>query len=1479
MKKRVLSWLLTILLAFSLVTPADKAYAAGNEGSGSEQEQLEYEAVFPDAAFRQQICVGYGFDADNDGIIDDDELEAMAQREVLMLGLSEYYPDPIESLKGIEFFSGLKTLYVNDCGLKSLDITGNTQLKELNCKNNRIETLDLGVNSLTNVWCQGNPGITIDIRNHALLNQAYIKALAGPMGIIPDPDGNFGVSAAEWNEEQNGFDVCASVTYSQDATVLYTPSDPGQQDPGEEEQTLEEMFPDPTFRAIVMFYYDTDKNGELSEEEWNLIENETDLYVNAGGFDGYPEKPVEDDAEIETLKGVEFFENLQNLFCGGRGIKTLDISENQYLVFLDCKDNALTELNVSFDNLKTVYCQGNPNLVIDLGNNDMLNRAYATYVANGECPNQEGYCIGDVYEQINENEMLGVGGLAFSPDATVLYDESYLPDDEEEDMDFYWYAVLSEYDTDNSGELSDEELLAVTAVELNWWYPSSLKGIERLKNLESLSCDGNNLTQVDLTENTGLKKLTLSALNLTSLDLSNNTELTEVEIVGNFDALDFSNNEKLTAISVDGYSGEELFLIGNPSVLKELRLAGCAIDDISGIAALTELEKMNLSGMNIQSIDVSSLSKLESLRCSEIKLEEIIGLSNLTALRILDLGENNLTSLDVSNLSNLTELYCYNNKLASLKVGPQTFAVLHASANADLQAITGFEDIMVTGYLGVGETAIGSLDISRFTELKYLDCYKCGLTELNIDNNPDIRILDCSNNSISVLSISSNDALFYLDCAGNAITSLDITANPSLLMAVRGTSKEGKNGNLIYLNGIGGKSYWEFPYERSLSVDKNTEIIQGENEPSQEELETIRLFPDPAFRNRVLELFDDNLDCIIDEDELDKISEFDWLDLSDCGIKDLTGIEYFTEVTGLFVGVNELEILDISKNTKITTLACARNHITSIDITGIPGLIKAYEMGSTFIDQLVDEQDNKYDFCSYSYSAMNGESYSLDCDTNVEIIREKSEEEAATIRMFPDKKFRTYVLAQFDDNLDLVIDDDELADIGDCTMVTLFSYGIEDLTGIEYFTGLQYLDCSWNKLTKLELSANTQLVYLNCEYNMLSSLDISANTELFFLDCAVNPMTQLDISAAPKLVNAYLSDWMELTYIVPAPTDENPDASLEVPVHSYYDSDEEEMVFGESIVYNSLNVDPALAIKTGKPYFSAIGMVLSEEIGLRFALTIPEGFEFSTENQSFSYAVSGTIYYIPMSEAQKLDENTYVFTCPLNPLQFADTVEAQFHWDWSFDEEWNVINDRYIRYTTSAEKYCDELDLSDEKLLNLVKSLKNYAYAVSQSGWSDGYGHDEIDDELPDYSDEEIEEMKENVVSELFEDGVAMQINLMGSGISDIRVSLSLLDKTIMNIYVLPEDGAEVYDYDDVRYIGGERYYVIRTKPVGPLNLGTMKEIEIGTNVGTLVFKACPMSYVYSFLSGSVNSAKNLAMIMYYEYYQSAVAYQSSRNQ
>ena len=773
MKKRVLSWLLTILLAFSLVTPADKAYAAGNEGSGSEQEQLEYEAVFPDAAFRQQICVGYGFDADNDGIIDDDELEAMAQREVLMLGLSEYYPDPIESLKGIELFYGLKTLYVNDCGLMSLDITGNTQLKELNCKNNRIETLDLGVNSLTNVWCQGNPGITIDIRNHALLNQAYIKALVGPMGIIPDPDGNFGVSAAEWNEEQNGFDVCASVTYSQDATVLYTPSDPGQQDPVDpngEGPTIEEMFPDPTFRTFILNQYDKtndgNNNGTLDDAELNRIAGEENLFLQASAFSIYTgeQKPIADDATIESLEGIQYFSNLKWLDCSGRGITTLDISQNTQLEKLNCADNALSILDVSDDSTKEVQCEGNADIEINLGENAVLNMAYAEFLSGGSIADDDGVCRATYYEMYEDGSVLFMGGLSFSPGATVIYDESYVSEDDEAN-ETYWYSVLQEYDTDNDEALSDEELLAVTRVEVDFWYPETLNGIERLVNLEVFEGEGMySLTSADLSQNTKLKELTLLGTDLTELDFSANTELTKVNLSGLFETLDFRSNSALEDIEVCLNAEEEEILFGDLSALKRLVLSDYSGTEIPQLASATELTELQLLSANISALDVSALTKLETLSCFNGILEEITGLQNLTSLESLNLAVNKLTTLDVSALTGLTVFYCYKNELTSLKVGTQTFEILAADDNAELKSIDGFENITVTKMLGVGGTGIDSLDVSRFTGLQFLYCYGCGLEDLVLSANTELLMLDCSRNNLESLVITNNPKLFHLFC-------------------------------------------------------------------------------------------------------------------------------------------------------------------------------------------------------------------------------------------------------------------------------------------------------------------------------------------------------------------------------------------------------------------------------------------------------------------------------------------------------------------------------------------------------------------------------------------------------------------------------------------------------------------------------------------------------------------------------------------
>ena len=67
--------------------------------------------------------------------------------------------------------------------------------------------------------------------------------------------------------------------------------------------------------------------------------------------------------------------------------------------------------------------------------------------------------------------------------------------------------------------------------------------------------------------------------------------------------------------------------------------------------------------------------------------------------------------------------------------------------------------------------------------------------------------------------------------------------------------------------------------------------------------------------------------------------------------------------------------------------------------------------------------------------------------------------------------------------------------------------GIIDLTGIEAFTALTYLNCSGNSLTSLNVSANIALTYLDCRFNHIGNLNVSANSALSYLDCSNNSYT------------------------------------------------------------------------------------------------------------------------------------------------------------------------------------------------------------------------------------------------------------------------------------------------------------------------------------------------------------------------------------
>ena len=109
----------------------------------------------------------------------------------------------------------------------------------------------------------------------------------------------------------------------------------------------------------------------------------------------------------------------------------------------------------------------------------------------------------------------------------------------------------------------------------------------------------------------------------------------------------------------------------------------------------------------------------------------------------------------------------------------------------------------------------------------------------------------------------------------------------------------------------------------------------------------------------------------------------------------------------------------------------------------------------------------------------------------------------------PDDAFEQHLI---DEGYDNVLDDYvTTASIDTVTYLYISEKHIYDLTGIEDFTALTYLDCYSNQLTTLDLSNNPALDTLACTSNQLTTLDVSNNTALTVLRCGGNQLTSLDL--------------------------------------------------------------------------------------------------------------------------------------------------------------------------------------------------------------------------------------------------------------------------------------------------------------------------------------------------------------------------------
>ena len=256
-------------------------------------------------------------------------------------------------------------------------------------------------------------------------------------------------------------------------------------------------FPDEKFRAYILENIDKDGDGYLSETE---IAETTSITCGA--------------RSISSLKGIEYFVNVQSIDCRGNNLTQLDVSKNTALEYLDCSENNLTQLDVSKNTaLKHLDCSENNLTQLDVSKN--------IYLLGLDC---------------SENNLT--------------------------QLDVSKNTVLAKLSCQQNN-------LTQLDVSKNVWYLNCYNNnltqldISKSVELRDLSCAKNNLTQLDVSKNTELQDLDCSGNNLTQLDVSENAKLCELKCYNNnISQLDMSNKSNLRILSCDrnvqviGYHGE-----------------------------------------------------------------------------------------------------------------------------------------------------------------------------------------------------------------------------------------------------------------------------------------------------------------------------------------------------------------------------------------------------------------------------------------------------------------------------------------------------------------------------------------------------------------------------------------------------------------------------------------------------------------------------------------------------------------------------------------------------------------------------------------------------------------------------------------------------------------------------------------------------------------------------------------------------------
>ncbi|MEZ4859009.1 MAG: T9SS type A sorting domain-containing protein [Flavobacteriaceae bacterium] len=246
---------------------------------------------------------------------------------------------------------------------------------------------------------------------------------------------------------------------------------------------------------------------------------------------------------------------------------------------------------------------------------------------------------------------------------------------------------------------------------------SSLIGIEEFINIEELNCKNNNLTSLNLSQNTLLTALTAQGNQISNLTLNTvNSQLWFIDVgVNQLTTFQPSNHPLLEILVIHSNQLTVLDVSQNPF-----------------------LENLRCDSNLLTTLNLDNNPLLYNLLCNNNQLTSL-SLTQNPALFNLDCYNNQITTLNVTQNPLLENLRCNNNPLSGLNVTQNNHLIKLICSNNSLTSLNVSQNILLDE-LHCGLNMITSLDLTQNTNLTKIVCNFNDLNFLNVKNTNNLNV-------------------------------------------------------------------------------------------------------------------------------------------------------------------------------------------------------------------------------------------------------------------------------------------------------------------------------------------------------------------------------------------------------------------------------------------------------------------------------------------------------------------------------------------------------------------------------------------------------------------------------------------------------------------------------------------------------------------------------------------------------------------